>query len=239
MTVSERAKAMINEIQQLEINQASLKQTQERLEKDVERLIKENKLNSEDLDIAVNAITILRDVSDEAVKQSYEFIQDSLNAALAKIFQHSVRKIRLVETTLRGQYPQLDIELTVENGRVRSLKTGSGHGLMQIVSLLCTLCLIVITNSRRLLVIDEVLSGLSGKARKIISDILWTFTTIGFQFVISEHGFVPEGANVYYLEMTDGISGVKANYIEKSGVYLDGSMLEDKKNNASIDDEEI
>ena len=147
MTVSERAKAMINEIQQLEINQASLKQTQERLEKDVERLIKENKLNSEDLDIAVNAITILRDVSDEAVKQSYEFIQDSLNAALAKIFQHSVRKIRLVETTLRGQYPQLDIELTVENGRVRSLKTGSGHGLMQIVSLLCTLCLIVITNS--------------------------------------------------------------------------------------------
>ena len=239
MTVSERAKAMINEIQQLEINQASLKQTQERLEKDVERLIKENKLNSEDLDIAVNAITILRDVSDEAVKQSYEFIQDSLNAALAKIFQHSVRKIRLVETTLRGQYPQLDIELTVENGRVRSLKTGSGHGLMQIVSLLCTLCLIVITNSRRLLVIDEVLSGLSAKARKIISDILWTFTTIGFQFVISEHGFVPEGANVYYLEMTDGISGVKANYIEKSGVYLDGSMLEDKKNNASTDDEEI
>ena len=44
---------------------------------------------------------------------------------------------------------------------------------------------------------------------------------------------------MYYLEMTDGISGVKANYIEKSGVYLDGSMLEDKKNNASTDDEEI
>lgn len=226
MTVSERAKAMINEINELEINQATLKRTRDRLMQDVDNLIKQNKLNSEELDIAINAITILNDVSDEAVKQSYEFIQDSLNAALSKIFSRSVRKIRLVETILRGQYPQLDIELTVEGGRVRSLKTGSGHGLMQIVSLLCVLCLIVITNSRRLLVIDEVLSGLSATARKTISDILWTFTTIGFQFVVNEHGFVPEGANVYALQVDNGVSQVVSNYIEQRGVYLDGNLMD-------------
>ena len=225
MTVSQRAKEMISRVEQLEIEQASLKQTKERLEKQVEKLLEQNKLNAEELDIVVNAITILREVSDEAVRQSYEFIQDSLNAALERIFQNTVRKIRLKESTFRGQYPQLEIELTVENGKVRSLKSDSGHGLMQIISLLCVLSLIVITNSRRLLVIDEVLSGLSAKARMIIADILWTFTTIGFQFVISEHGLVPKGANVYHLEMKDGVSGIKANYIEKNGVYLDGVNL--------------
>lgn len=225
MTVSERARAMMDGIEQVEIDQKSLVKTKKRLEADVARLIAENKIKSEDLDIAVNAITILRDVSDEAVRQSYEFIQDSLNAALAKIFQHTTRRIKLKETTFRGQYPQLEIELTVENGKVRSLKSGSGHGLMQIVSLLCVLALIVITNSRKLLVIDEVLSGLSANARKIINDILWTFTTIGFQFVISEHGFVPQNSNVYFIEMKEGISSIKANYIEKKGVYLDGTLL--------------
>ena len=225
MLLSKRAMEMINQIEQLEIEQASLKQTKERLEKQVEKMIADNELKAEELDIVVNAITILREVSDEAVKQSYEFIQDSLNAALERIFKDSVRRIRLKEYTLRGQYPQLEIELRVENGKVRSLKTGSGHGLMQIISLLCVLSLIVITNSRRLLVIDEVLSGLSARARRIIADILWTFTTIGFQFIISEHGFVPKGARVYHLRMKDGVSSVVADYIEPEGIYLDGVDL--------------
>lgn len=227
MSVTNRAREMIESIEALESRQNSLIKTKEILLKDVERLLQQNKLNSEDLDIAVNAIRILTDVSDAAVRESYEFIQDSLNAALERIFRHTVRRIKLKETVLREQYPQLEIELTVEDGKVRSLKNDSGHGLMQIISLLCVLSLIVITNSRRLLVIDEVLSGLSASARQIVSDILWAFTGVGFQFVVSEHGFVPKGANVYHLEMVNGVSDIKANYIEESGIYLDGTNLFD------------
>ena len=196
MSVALKAREMIGRINAIENNQLSLIKTREILEKDVKRLANQNKLSSDDLDIAVNAIRILTDVSDAAVRESYEFIQDSLNAALERIFRNTVRRITLKETVLREQYPQLEIELTVEDGKVRSLKNDSGHGLMQIISLLCVLALIVITNSRRILVIDEVLSGLSASARQIVSDILWAFTGVGFQFIVSEHGFVPKGANV-------------------------------------------
>ena len=225
MTVSQRARDLIDRIEKLEAEQYSLKRTKEMLEKQVEDLIAQNKLKSEDLDIVTNAITILKEISDDTVRRSYEFIQDSLNAALERIFRNSVRKIRLKETLLRKQYPQLEIELIVEGGKTRSLKSGSGHGLMQIISLLCTLSLIVITNSRRILVIDEVLSGLSARARMIVDEILWTFTTIGFQFVVNDHGFIPKGSNVYHLEMVNEVSYVKNNYIEKRGVYLDGRDL--------------
>ena len=121
-------------------------------------------------------------------------------------------KIRLKEYTRAGQYPQLELELIVENGKVRSLKNDSGHGLMQIISLLCVLSVIVLTGSRRVFVIDEVLSGLSENSRKIVAEILWTFTEIGFQFIVSEHGFIPKGSKVYHLKMT-------GEYPSRQGVY--------------------
>ena len=161
-------------------------------------------------------------MSDEAVGQAYKFLQDSLNSALAKMFRNITRKIEIKESIRANQYPQLDLILHVGNNKTRSLKTDSGHGLAQIVSLLSILSIIVITGSRRILVMDEVISGLSVRNRQIVSDILWTFTQIGFQFLINEHGFVPEGSHVYQLEMVADVSGVKQDYIASQGVYLQG-----------------
>ena len=73
--------------------------------------------------------------------------------------------------------------------------------------------LIIITGSRKLLVLDEVLSGLSASAKEIISEILNQFTELGFQFVVSEHFFVPSNANVYRLEVNNDISDIADNYI--------------------------
>lgn len=226
-TLSNRVLNFINEVEQLEINQKAALKSKESLENQLNNLVNKKNIAVENLDIAANAVTILRTISDDAVQQSYEFIQDSLNTALERIFEKTTRKIKLKESTFKGQYPQLEIELTVENGIKRSLKSDSGHGLMQIVSLLCVLSLIVITNSRRFLVIDEVLSGLSGKSRKVVDDILWTFTEIGFQFVVNEHGFVPKGSKVIYLEMNSGVSSVANEYIAEEGVYLMGDKFED------------
>ena len=100
------------------------------------------------------------------------------------------------------------------------MKFNSGHGLTQVISLLCILTIIVITKSRRLLVLDEVLSGLSDSAREIIADILWTFTDIGFQFIICEHGFIPKGAKVYEMKNVNDLGSVANTYIEEQGVYL-------------------
>lgn len=224
MVDRERVALFINNVEQVELEQMASIKTREKLEKSVKDKSEKSKLDSVDLEIVTNAINILRKVSDEAVQQSYQFITESINAALERIFEKSIRKIRLKEYTRGGMYPQLEVELHVENDVVRSLKDDSGHGIMQIISLLCILSLIVITGSRKILVVDEMLSGLSAKSRSIIDDILWTFTEIGFQFVISEHGYIPRGSKVYHLESSGGISKIVDEYIQGDGIYLDGLL---------------
>lgn len=219
----------LDRVSKLELEQATSLKTRKHLEESITKLMDDNKNNLEALDIATHAIEILRQVSDEAVKQAYQFLEQSLNASLERMFKTTTRKIHLKEYTRNNQYPQLEIELTVANGKVRSLKSDSGHGLAQTVSLLSILSLIVITNSRRILVMDEIISGLSDSNLEIINEILWTFTEIGFQFIINEHGFIPKGAKVYKLGMIGDVSSVRDTYIEKDGVYLN------KKEENSID----
>lgn len=226
----------VKTVEKMEIEQLSSIKTKEYLEKSINDLVEKNTKNKEALDIATHAIEILRQVSDEAVKQAYEFLELNLNAALEKMFQNTTRKIRLKEYVRNHQYPQLEIELTVGNGKVRSLKTDSGHGLAQIVSLLSILSLIVITDSRRILVMDEVISGLSVHNRKIVTDILWSFTEIGFQFIINEHGYIPQGSKVFHLEMVGDVSGVKQTYISNQGVYLQGKSDEEYDYSESDED---
>jgi len=201
--------------------------TRERLEKSIQELADANVNNKEALDIATHAIEILREVSDEAVAQAYRFLEKCMNASLERMFTNTTRKIKLHEYTRGNQYPQLEIQLTVANGKKRSLKADSGHGLAQIVSLLSILSLIVITNSRRILVMDEVISGLSVHNRKIVTDIMWTFTEIGFQFIVNDHGYIPKGSKVFHMEMVGDVSHVKETYIEESGVYLQGTGEEE------------
>lgn len=226
----------INVVNQIEIENAAAERSRQSLEETINRLAEENKNNKEALDVASNAIAILRQVSDEAVSQAYGFLETSLNSALERMFENTTRKIEIKESIRNNQYPQLELILHVGNGKTRSLKTDSGHGLAQIVSLLSILSLIVITGSRRILVMDEVISGLSVHNRKIVSDILWSFTEIGFQFIVNDHGFVPEGSHVYHLEMNGDVSGVKQDYIATTGVYLqgDGNKKYDYSNKVAV-----
>ena len=215
-----RVEQFISAVNELEVQQMANIKTKEKLLADAEELVRKAELKQEELDVVTNAISILRIVSDNSVKESYEYITESVNAALSRIFTESTRRIRLQESTLKGQYPQLEVILEVGDGIERSLKFNSGHGLTQVISLLCILTIIVITKSRRLLVLDEVLSGLSDSAREIIADILWTFTDIGFQFIICEHGFIPKGAKVYEMKNVNDLGSVANTYIEEQGVYL-------------------
>lgn len=239
----QRVNSFISVVNQIEIENAAAERSRQSLENTITQLAEENKNNKEALDIATHAIEILRQVSDEAVSQAYGFLETSLNSALERMFENTTRKIEIKESIRNNQYPQLELILHVGNGKTRSLKTDSGHGLAQIVSLLSILSLIVITGSRRILVMDEVISGLSVHNRKIVSDILWSFTEIGFQFIVNDHGFIPKGSHVYHLEMNGDISGVKQHYIADSGVYLqgDGDKEYDYSNKVAVvtlDDEQ-
>lgn len=220
--LKQKVNQFISVVNEIEIENAAAERSRKSLEDSIEQLAEQNKENKEALDIATHAIEILRQVSDEAVSQAYGFLEQSLNASLKRMFENTTRKIEIKESIRNNQYPQLELILHVGNGKTRSLKTDSGHGLAQIVSLLSILSLIVITGSRRVLVMDEVISGLSVHNRKIVTDILWSFTEIGFQFIINDHGYIPEGSHVYHLEMNGDVSGVKQHYIASTGVYLQG-----------------
>lgn len=219
-----RANAFVKGVESREVTQAAQIESKRSLQASLESYHGQNKELAERLEIASNAVALLNKISDDTVGASYDFIKESINAALARVFDKSPRQISLREYTRGGTYPQLEVEVVTEGGVTRSLKDDSGHGISQIISLLCILSLIVITGQRRFLVLDEMLSGLSSNAASIVSDILWAFADVGFQFVISEHGLVVKGSHVYYLETKAGISNVKEDYIEPTGVYLDGNL---------------
>lgn len=199
--------------------------TKERLEATINDLKDTNVKEAEKLKVASEALVILGKQSDGIVDKSYKFIESNLNMALAKIFTGKTRSIKLREDIGRNNTPVLEFDLIENGGIVRNLKSDSGHGVEQVVSLLSILCLICINGGRRLMVLDEVMSGMDADTRRVINDILWSFTTIGFQFVVSEHGFVPEGAYVHLL-MNDGTASyVKRRFINNKGIYLDGKSI--------------
>jgi len=232
-----KAEKLIESINVVERNQQADISSRDKCIKAIEGLKAKIKENEEGIDIATHAIEILKGISDKSVQEAYSFLEGNINKALERMFINTTRQIKLREYVRTNQYPQLEIELTVEGGRKRSLKTDSGHGLAQIVSLLSILSLIVITRSRRILVMDEIISGLDIRNREIISEILWSFTEIGFQFIVNEHGFIPKGAKVYNMAMSNGIGRVDKSYIEENGVYLQGEELEN--GDSLISSEEI
>ena len=189
----------------------------EKISKQVETINKDIKDMESELETSQNAIEILRTVSDKTVKGSYEFLEQTINDALGRIFVDEKRQIKIVESSIQGQYPQIDLDIVTSNG-VHSISR-DGHGIAQVISLLSSLCLIVLTGSRRFMALDEVLSGLSNEALEVIDNILHDFVNIGFNFIVNEHGVLFKGAKVYEIEMQNGKSFISNEYIEPNGVY--------------------
>lgn len=225
----------IERVNYIENLQRSQKLSKERLELQLHQLQDESNDLAEKLDICTKAIGILSTLSDKTVKKSCDFISESINSALEKIFVNSRKRIRITEN-LRGSYPQLEMELFENDDTLPlSLKDDSGHGVAQIISFLSTLCLIAITGKRRLFIMDEITSGLSAKARAIISEIMNEFTAIGFQFIVSEHGFIPQNSKVYVLESNGNTSKIVNEYIEEKGIYLGDNL----KLNSGLSDKAV
>lgn len=193
-------------------------QEQEFRKKQVERLnqlAKEAEEQAENLEkeqlLVEKALRLIIEAGDLVAEDSYRFIMRSVNSLLDKMFTDCERKIRLTQKTV-GKNPTLSVEV-IADGQVRDLSE-SGHGIAQIVSLVCVICLIVLNGSRRLVVLDEVLNGVSIQNKPALSEALWAFTEIGFQFIICEHAFVPEGAKVYEVVNNGGVSSIARTYIQ-------------------------
>ena len=235
MQLTNRMQALLDGINNQVIKQKSLVNQQQMISKSITDFKAKAEKEKQEVDVLENALALLTKISDNTVKDNYKFIEDNINAALKRVFPDRLREIKLNEY-MRGAYPQLEFKMYVGkdkrgNDIFRTIKSDSGHGVAQMVSILSLLSLIVISGQRRLLVLDEMTSGMSGNTREVFDSILWAFTDIGFQFILVDHGYIPRGAKVYVLESQNDIGRVVNEYIEQNGVYNEGTR---EKSNYSL-----
>lgn len=155
----------------------------------------------------IEAQQLLTTVSDSNTTAVLDYITGIINKTLGELFPHDSRRIFLEKTLYQGQHAHINIKLTGSNGKVRDLTLQSGTGLRQVISFLFVLSLIEIRKGRRLLLADELLSGLHPEAKRIVTDIIQIFAEEGFQFAFVEYG-VNNLGKVYLVEKPNEIATV-------------------------------
>jgi hypothetical protein len=135
----------------------------------------------------IDAQKVLSTVSDDNIEASLDFITGVINKALSEIFANTTRRVYITKKLYGNSKPH--IILNLENGQGDSLDMAiqTGNGLCQVVSVLYMICLIEIRKGRRLVILDERLSGLHKEAKRILAEIIKIFTEGGFQFIFVEY----------------------------------------------------
>lgn len=157
------------------------------LERKVEKRREELKNAQTEYVNLIEAQKLLSTVSDDNTEATLQFVSGVINKALSEIFKSDTRRIYLTKKLYAGSKPHIVVEL--ENGKAEKidLTVQSGTGLRQIISVLFVICLIEVRKGRRLVILDERLSGLHKEAKRILSEIIKIFAEGGFQFIFVEY----------------------------------------------------
>ena len=155
----------------------------------------------------LEAQQLLTTVSNENTTQILDYITGIINKTLGELFPHDNRRIYLEKVMFRDQHAHINIRLTGTNGKTRDLTLQSGTGLRQVISFLFVLSLIEVRKGRRILIADELLSGVHPEAKRIVMEIVQIFAEEGFQFVFVEYG-VDDIGKIYLVEKPNEVATV-------------------------------
>ena len=169
---------------------------------------KSRKLNNSYVTM-IEAQQLLAAVSDENTEIVLNYITGVINKALGEIFPYDERRIYLERKLHSNQHAHIVVKLVGTNGKPRDLVLQSGTGLRQIVSFLFLVSLIEIRKGRKLLIMDELFSGLHVEAKRVIMDIIQIFAEEGFQFIFVEYGVNSIG-KIYNVEKPNETATVTA-----------------------------
>lgn len=194
------------------------------LKEKIDRLSEELKAESEEFNAMLEALEYIGAISDENTNKVLDFITGVINNALSKIFPYTYRHIELERVLYRNAYTHINVVLTTGDGRKRTF-TQSGKGLWQIISFLFRVTIIEIRKSRKIVIMDELLSGLHDSAKKIITDIMRMFIEEGFQFICVEYGMNDLG-KIYLVEKKGDESSTVTEF---EGEYTDDIIFMDKE----------
>ena len=196
--------------------------------------------------VMLEAQQLLTTVSDNNTTAVLDYITGIINKTLGELFPHDSRRIYLEKTMFNGQHAHINIKLTGTNGVVRDLTLQSGTGLRQVISFLFVLSLIEIRKGRRILLADELLSGLHPTAKRVVTDIIRIFSEEGFQFALVEYQLDNLG-KIYLVEKPNEVATVtpldKDVYENEVFVFnrppedVDTSIFVDESSDMIADDE--
>lgn len=177
------------------------------IQKKIDDLCEKLKEENKKYEVMVEAQQLLATVSDSNTTAVLDYITGIINKTLSELFPHDSRRIFLEKKMHNGIHAHINIKLTGTGGKPRDLTLQSGTGLRQVISFLFVLSLIEIRKGRRLLIMDELLSGLHPEAKRIVMDIIQIFAEEGFQFAFVEYG-VNDVGKVYIVEKPDTVATV-------------------------------
>lgn len=134
---------------------------------------------------------LFKSISDTRNKVAKEKIEQVLNYALSEIPLEQKYRATLEESSSRRSGKELRIILTdTETGYQRGLRNQTGTWIKQLVSFILNMIVIKFSGSSRIMVLDEVFSGIEDyKTIKMFGEVLTSLAeNEDFQIFMVEHG---------------------------------------------------
>lgn len=176
--------SLLSQIMQIELDNKRKKEVMENIVQ-LESEVSDMEIQYETM---LEAQQLLSTVSDDNTTATLDYITGVINKTLAEAFPYDTRRVYLKPKLHAGQYPHIIVILETGNGKQRNFLLQAGTGLRQLVSFLFTICLIEVRGGRKLVVMDELLSGVHPSCKEIIKEIMRIFASNGYQFIIVEYG---------------------------------------------------
>lgn len=186
----------------------------------VDELIAKLKDDNAQYQVFLDAQALLSTVTTENTRAVLNYITGIINKALAEIFPHDGSSITLISSLTAAQKAQIEVVLKTKDGKQRDLVYQTGNGLRQVISFLFVVSLVELHKGTRVMLMDELLSGLTTEAKAIIGEIIKIFADEGFQFILVEHGWNDVGT-VWLVEPT----GDKSEVTRVDGEYDNESFM--------------
>lgn len=180
--VSNKISGMKEDLREKEIGKQTLENEKTRYETDI-------KLKSSEIEVLEKTSEFLKNMVDMRTAEAYDRIEETMNWCLSRVplKQNYAIQINEFEDNRYGRGVALDL-IDLDTKKIRTVKNQTGTAISQIVSFLLSAVIIAISDSSRIMVLDELFSGLDDRESiRNFSDILQALAeNEGFQFHIVE-----------------------------------------------------
>ena len=218
-----RIQNIFSQVEDLKITIKGKERIQDNIQDDLNAYVTKKEVLEESILVDEQSIEVFKSVVDTRNKSAKDKLESMLNFALQNIPLENDYSIEIEEYNTKRSGREFAIKLFDKKAnKTRGIRTQSGTAVAQIVSFLMRIVVISFSGARRLLVIDENLSGLQDKETiNMFGEILVALAkNEGFQIIMVEHksGFNHvEGLHNYLLEKKSYVDGVVLKEIHTAG----------------------